>query len=68
MVNADIKRHARLNCISHLLEQIPYGDITPEPIELPPSVKDPDYKRPPIENMNWVPAKFGENPVDDERS
>lgn len=68
VVNADIKRHARLNCISHLLEQIPYGDITPEPIELPPSVKDPDYKRPPIENMNWVPAKFGENPVDDERS
>jgi polyphosphate kinase 2 len=68
VVNADIKRHARLNCISHLLEQIPYGDITPEPIELPPSVKDPDYKRPPIENMNWVPARFGENPVDDERS
>lgn len=68
VVNADIKRHARLNCITHLLGKIPYKDLTPEPVELPPSVKDPDYKRPPIENMNWVPAIFGENPVDVERS
>lgn len=68
VVNADIKRHARLNCITHLLDQIDYADLTPDPIELPPSVKDPTYIRPPIEAMNWVPAKFGENPVDDERS
>ena len=68
VVNADIKRHARLNCITHLLDQIDYEDLTPNPVDLPPSVKDPDYVRPPIDNMNWVPAKFGENPVDDERS
>ena len=68
VVNADIKRHARLNCITHLLEQIDYKDYTPEPIELPPSVKDPTYVRPPIESMNWVPAKFGDNPDDVERS
>ena len=68
VVNADVKRHARLNCISHLLDQIPYGDFTPAPVDLPPSVKDPDYVRPPIESMNWVPARFGENPIDVERS
>lgn len=68
VVNADIKRHARLNCISHLLDQIDYEDLTPEPIEFPKVTRHPDYKRPPIANMNWVPAIFGENPVDDERS
>ena len=30
VVNGDDKRHARLNCISHLLDQIPYEDLTPE--------------------------------------
>lgn len=68
VVNADIKRHARLNCISHLLDQIDYEDLTPEPIEFPKISKHPEYKRPPITEMNWVPARFGENPVDDERS
>ncbi len=28
VVNADDKRRARLNCISHLLEQVPYEDLT----------------------------------------
>ena len=68
VVNADIKRHARLNCISHLLSQIEYEDLTPEPIEFPKIGKDPEYKRPPISEQNWVPAIYGENPVDDERS
>ena len=40
VVVADDKRRARLNCISHLLEQIPYGDLTPEPIKLPPRRDD----------------------------
>lgn len=68
VVNADIKKHARLNCISHLLEQIEYEDLTPDPIEFPKVSKHPDYHRPPIDSMNWVPAIYGENPVDDERS
>ncbi len=68
VVNADIKRHARLNCISHLLGQIDYEDLTPDPIEFPKISKPVDYERPPIKNMNWVPAKFGENPLDDKRS
>ncbi len=68
VVNADIKRHARLNCISHLLSQIEYEDLTPDPIEFPKITKAPEYKRPPIEDQNWVPSIYGENPVDDERS
>ena len=35
VVNADNKRRARLNCISHLLDQIPYEDVPWEDIELP---------------------------------
>ena len=48
VVNADDKRRARLNCISHLLSLIPYQDLTPEPIELPPRQKDKGYVRPPL--------------------
>lgn len=68
VVNADIKRHARLNCIHHLLSKIEYKDLTPDPIELPPVKKDPNYNRPPISGQRWVEAIYGENPVDDERS
>ena len=39
VVNSDDKCRARLNCIHHLLSMIPYEDLTPEPIELPPRPK-----------------------------
>ncbi|SEK98508.1 polyphosphate kinase 2 [Haloferax larsenii] len=65
VVHADVKRHARLNCISHLLDQIDYEDLTPDPIELPPRQDDTGYERPPIDSQNWVPARFGANPVDE---
>jgi len=55
VVNADNKKAARLNCITHLLEQIPYGDLTPEPIELPPRRKKSRYKRPPKNEQRFVP-------------
>ena len=61
VVDANIKRHARLNCISHLLSLIDYQDLTPEPIELPPRQQDPGYKRPPITSQKWVPAIYGTN-------
>ncbi len=35
-VDADVKRHARLNCIAHILSQIPYSDAPPSAPELPP--------------------------------
>jgi len=61
VVDANIKRHARLNCISHFLSLIDYKDLTPDPIKLPPRQQDTGYKRPPITSQKWVPAIYGEN-------
>ena len=58
VVNADVKRHARLNCISHLLSMIPYEDLTPEPIELPPRRDQGKYMRPPISEQTFVPERY----------
>ncbi len=58
VVNADNKKRARLNCISHLLSLIPYEDLTPEPIILPPRQEDKGYVRPPITDQTFVPEKF----------
>ena len=58
VVNADNKKRARLNCISHLLSMIPYKDIKPKPIKLPPRQIRVGYVRPPIEDQNFVPEKF----------
>jgi polyphosphate kinase 2 len=54
VVNADEKRRARLNCIHHLLGMIPYKDLTPEPIKLPPRQKNVGYARPPITDQTFV--------------
>lgn len=59
VVNADIKKHARLNCISHLLTLIPYEDLTPEPLVLPPRQADTGYVRPPITDQTFVPDLYG---------
>lgn len=58
VVEADNKRRARLNCISHLLSMIPYEDLTPEPIKLPPRRKRSGYVRPPITDQTFVPNKY----------
>jgi hypothetical protein len=58
VVNADDKKRARLNCIHHLLSMIPYQDLTPEPIGLPPRQKDEGYVRPPITDQSFVPEVF----------
>jgi polyphosphate kinase len=58
VVNADDKRRARLNCISHLLSLIPYEDTTPEPIKLPPRQTDTGYVRPPLTDQTFVPERF----------
>ena len=58
VVDADSKKCARLNCISHLLSMIPYKDLTPELIELPPRQKDKGYVRPPMADQNFVPKKY----------
>lgn len=58
VVNADNKKRARLNCIAHLLSQIPYEDLTPEPIKLPPRKVDTGYVRPPLEEQHFVPEVY----------
>lgn len=58
VVNADDKKRARLNCIHHLLSMIPYRDLTPEPIDLPPRQKEEGYVRPPITDQSFVPEVY----------
>ncbi|MFL7892523.1 MAG: polyphosphate kinase 2 [Anaerolineales bacterium] len=58
IVDANIKRHARLNTIAHLLSKIKYEDLTPPPIKLPPRQKAGDYQRPDFSQFNFVPAKY----------
>ena len=58
VVNADNKKCARLNCIHHLLSMIPYEDLTPEPINLPPRQAEGGYVRPPITDQTFVPEVY----------
>jgi len=58
VVDSDIKKHARLNCIRHLLDSIPYEDLTPEPIKLSPRTTHGGYVRPPITDQSFVPAIY----------
>ncbi len=58
VVNADDKLCARLNCIRHLLGLIPYRDLTPEPMVLPPRQHEEGYVRPPITDQTFVPEIY----------
>jgi polyphosphate kinase 2 len=58
VVNADVKRHARLNVIKHLLSIMPYEDLTPKPLELPPRQEDIGYVRPPFSDQTFVPEVY----------
>ncbi len=58
VVNADDKRRARLNCISHILSMIPYEDILPPPMELPPRLAEGGYIRPPLDEQTFVPERY----------
>ena len=57
-VEADDKKRARLNCISHFLSKVPYVDMTPEPLELPPRQPADDYVRPPRNEQFFVPQAY----------
>jgi polyphosphate kinase 2 len=54
IIDADNKKRARLNCIAHLLTQVPYKDLHPIEIELPPRQEDTGYKRPKKSSQRWV--------------
>jgi len=57
VVNADNKKCARLNVIHHLLSLIPYEDLTPKPMKLPPLDKS-KYIRPPRHEQNFIPEVY----------
>jgi polyphosphate kinase len=58
VVEADGKERARLNCISHLLSMIPYEDLTPPVLELPPRQAAGGYVRPPKGDQTFVPERY----------
>ena len=52
------KKRARLNCISHLLSQVPYRDIPRTPVSLPHREFHPNYIRIPIPDSMIVPRRY----------
>jgi len=58
VVNADDKRRARLNTISHLLSAIPYQDVIPRVVDLPPRDDLGSYVRPPLYEQTFVPERY----------
>ncbi|MCY4458822.1 MAG: polyphosphate kinase 2 [Albidovulum sp.] len=58
VVDADIKMHARLNCINHLLSHIPYKARSVEEVPLPPRPKSKGYERAPFDSQTFVPETY----------
>ena len=58
IVEANDKKAARLNCIHHLLGQIPYSEVQRPLVELPARVRNADYTRHPVPAEMIVPAWF----------
>jgi len=58
IVEGNDKKRARLNCISHLLTQIPYEEVPHEPIDLPERKFNPDYERKVLPDDLYVPQKY----------
>jgi len=58
VVEAVDKKKARLNCIHHLLSQIPYKEVQRQPVNLPQRIRHPDYHRGPVPKEMHVPAVY----------
>src|SRR5215468_455780 len=58
MIEAVDKKRARLNCIHHLLGQIPYKEVKHSSVSLPGRSHDPDYHRTPIPREMYVPDVY----------
>jgi len=58
MIDSDNKKKARLNCIAHILQSIPYKDLRPVEMDLAPRRIDRSYKRPKKSTQNWVTKPF----------
>ncbi|RYF25442.1 MAG: polyphosphate kinase 2 [Comamonadaceae bacterium] len=58
VVQAVDKKKARLNCIAHLLGQLPYADVPHPPVVLPERVRNPEYLRQPVPANMIVPEIY----------
>ena len=58
IVPANDKKRARLNCISHLLDQIPYEDVPDEAVTLPDRVFNPNYERRVLKKKLYVKERY----------
>ncbi len=58
IVQAVDKKRARLNCIDHLLSQVPYHDVPHDEVQLPERVRHADYIRHPVPAEMFVPEKY----------
>ncbi len=58
VVEGDEKKRARLNCIHHLLTQVPYDEVPHEPVALPARERSPDYVRGPVPTDMFVPSVY----------
>ncbi len=61
VVEADDKKAARINCITHLLGQLPYAEVPRNGITLPARVFNPDYTRDPVAREMYVPDVLAES-------
>ncbi len=58
VVQAVDKKKARLNCIHHLLQQMPYEETEHPPVTLPQRVRHEDYERRPVPSDIIVPEIY----------
>ncbi|MEM7300181.1 MAG: polyphosphate kinase 2 [Pseudomonadota bacterium] len=58
IVEGNDKKQARLNCIAHLLGQMPYAEVPHDPVSLPDRVSNPDYERSTLPRELYVPQKY----------
>ena len=58
IVQANDKKRARLNCIAHLLDQIPYAPVPHEDVTLPDRVHNTEYERQTLPDELYVPSRY----------
>jgi hypothetical protein len=58
VIRGDEKKRARLNCIQHLLGQIPFQELPSTPIQLPPRQRNAEYVRHPVPGEMYVPEVY----------
>jgi len=58
IVEGNDKKRERLNCIEHLLSQIPYEEVPTEKVSLPERVFNPDYDRKTLPPELYVPKVY----------